>query len=87
MVAPPWGHKPPAVTDPQRYWLEPPPKPSERLRYWVRRYCEGSWVPNNRLRTRTGEGQAWELGIYIWEGYNIMYPLQRHYEREVLGRG
>jgi hypothetical protein len=85
VVAPPWGHKPPAVADPELYWLNRPPEPSERLLYWLRRYFEGSWMPNKRVRTQTGEGQAWMLGIYIWEGYNVTRPLVRRYEREVLG--
>lgn len=87
MTAPPWGHKPPPVDDPQEFWNAPPPESSARLTYWLRRYSEGSWVPNNRLRSECGQCQARMLGIYIWEAYNVMCPLERAYERKVLGRG
>lgn len=87
MTTPPWGHKPPPVDDPERYWCDPPPEVSPRLLYWVSRYFGGTWIPNKRLRAECGQCQADMLGIYYWEAYNIMYPLERAYERKVLGRG
>lgn len=84
MTAPPWGHKPPAVDDPERYWGGPPPEPSARLTYWLARFEAGTWRPNRRLRVECGQCQAFILGIYIWEAYNVIYPLVARYEREVL---
>lgn len=75
MTTPPWGHKPPAVDDVQRYWGDPPPQPSERCLYWLRRYREGSWKPNKHLAVQGYDGRACCLGVYIWEAVNVFYPL------------
>lgn len=87
LTTPPWGHKPPPVDDPQRYWSNPPPEQSSRCAYWVRRYTEGSWVPNKHLRRLGYFGAAGWLGVYLWEYWHVFRPLEAHYEREVLGRG
>lgn len=86
MTTPPWGHKPPRVPDIERYWSNPPPEPSDRCAYWVRRYNEGSWIPNKHQRRCGYYSAAERLGIYLWEYLNVIRPLESHYEREVLGR-
>lgn len=86
MTTPPWGHKPPPVDDPERYWGHPPPEPSERCIYWVRRYREGSWIPNKHQRRRGYYGAAERLGIYLWEYWNVISPLEMEYQRKVRNR-
>lgn len=75
MTAPPWGHKPLAVDDVDRYWTEPPPEPSARCEYWLRRYREGSWRPNRWVLRQGHGGAAVQLGVYIWEYINRIAPL------------
>jgi hypothetical protein len=87
MTTPPWGHKPLPVTDVKRYWSNPPPERSERCAYWLRRYEEGTWVPNRHLRRKGYYGAAERLGVYLWEYWHVFRPLESRYVREVLGRG
>lgn len=75
MTAPPWGHKPPPVDDPEDYWTSPPPELSPRCQYWVRRYREGTWHPNRRLRVECGNCQAGILGVYVWEAREVIAEL------------
>lgn len=75
MSAPPWGHKPPAVPDVTVYWTNPPPETSERCKYWLRRYRQGSWTPNRRIKRYGYHSAAQHLGIWIWEYWNVMEPL------------
>lgn len=87
MTTPPWGHKPPPVDDPERYWRDPPPEASPRLTYWVNRYQQGTWIPNKHQRRQGYYSAAERLGVYLWEYLNVIRPLESHYEREVLSRG
>jgi hypothetical protein len=83
MATPPWGHKPPAVDDIQRYWTGPPPEPSQRCTYWQRRYREGSWKPNKHLLLQGYYGCSSWLGVYIWEWVNVLWPtIRERYEKE-----
>ena len=75
MTTPPWGHKPPAVDDRYRYWLESPSEPSARCMYWVRRLREGSWRPNKYLLRECYDCRASKLGVYIWEANHVLAPL------------
>lgn len=76
MTAPPWGHKPPPVDDPERYWGSRPPVPSERALYWVRRLTvDGSWRGNRRLRRSGRHEAAAILGVYVWEWEHVLSPL------------
>ena len=75
MPAPPWGHKPPAVDNPERYWIDPPPVMSERCAYWLRRYREGTWRPNKYLAAEGYHSRAEKLGVYIWESVHVFAPL------------
>ncbi|MEU1434043.1 hypothetical protein ABZ438_08080 [Streptomyces sp. NPDC005786] len=75
MTAPPWGHKPPAVTDPEQHWNTPPPAPSARCQYWIRRHRDGTWHPNRLIRREGYHSAAEHLGIWIWEYLNLIRPL------------
>lgn len=77
MTAPPWGHKPPPVDDPTRYWAVPPPEHSERLLYWMRRLLTGTWHPNRYIRRECAEGRAHVLGVYVWEATHVLAPMIR----------
>jgi hypothetical protein len=86
VTAPPWGHKPPSVDDPEDYWTSPPPEPSPRCQYWVRRYREGTWRPNKWVRIQGYYGTALKLGVYIWEGNNVIAELiAKDCERRITG--
>jgi hypothetical protein len=80
MPEPPWGHKPPAVDDHYRYWVEPPPTLSPRVEYWLRRLSDGTWKPNRRFQMQGYDGRTSWLGVYMWEYFNIILPLLREYE-------
>lgn len=75
MTAPPWGHKPPAVDDIQTFWSEPPPDLSPRVEYWLKRLVDGTWKPNRIYNTQGYYGRAQWLGVYLWEYFNIIYPV------------
>ena len=75
MTAPPWGHKPPAVDDVQAYWSEPPWRLSPRVEYWLKRLTDGTWKPNRRFNGEGYHGSAEYLGVYLWEYFNIIYPV------------
>ena len=74
MTAPPWGHKPPPVTDRYQYWTAPPPALSARVEYWLKRLADGTWKPNKRFNRECGDCRAGWLGIYLWEYQHIIEP-------------
>lgn len=75
MSAPPWGHKPPPVDNPELHWGDPPAEPSARCQYWLRRHREGTWTPNRFIRREGYHSAAEHLGIWIWEYLHLIRPL------------
>lgn len=76
MTAPPWGHKPPPVSDRRAYWSSAPAEPSARCAYWVRRWREATWRSNRWLRRECADCQAAMLGVWEWEARFVMLPLE-----------
>jgi hypothetical protein len=56
------------------YWRSPPPEPSPRLHRWIGRIRNG-WKPNGRVRGMGYQEKAEFFGVYIWELFNVLYPL------------
>lgn len=75
MTEPPWGHKPPPVSDVTQYWNDPPPHVSQRCTYWLTRFHDGNWRPNRWLVREGYHAAAERLGIWIWEYRHLIRPL------------
>ncbi|MGA5598444.1 hypothetical protein ACPCSE_29840 [Streptomyces cellulosae] len=74
MTTPPWGHKPPAVSDPARYQFQRPPHQSLRCQYWLSRLNAGTWRPNRYLLRECADCAARQLGVWIWEYTQLIKP-------------
>lgn len=82
MTAPPWGHKPPAVSDSTQYWLQPPPHRSLRCQYWLNRLNSGTWRPNRFVLDECFECAARRIGVWVWEYSHVIYPRFVELEKE-----
>lgn len=67
---------PPRIKYPEfeRYWVYSPPERSARCAFWVERIQAG-WRGNRRIHSLDYYSSAEYYGIYIWEYWNVIWPL------------
>lgn len=67
---------PPRVANVEEHWGsdEPPPAPSPRLLFWVERLRAG-WQPPERLAQWGYYETADIYGVWIWEVFNVLWPM------------
>lgn len=80
MTTPRWGHKPPAVDNPEDYWGSAPPEPSVRMIYWARRWRNCEWSPNRYLLRECSDCRSRMLGIWIWEANHALQAIAMLHE-------
>lgn len=68
--------KPPRVDDHYLYWMQPPPETSERCRYWAVQIARG-FRRNRRWRYQGYDSECQLFGVYMWEWFNVLYPMLR----------